>query len=260
MDAVAQAAARAGYAITLLPVAAPTQQDIYRASSRLEELAVDAVIVIVENRLIDTAHVVLQPGVPSVLVNVYESEDHDSIAADQVAGAKCATNHLLELGHKTVWHIAGPGESFAAQRRQIAWREALSEAGRPVPPVAVGDWSAHSGYTLGRDLVRRSDCTAVFCANDQMALGLYRAVREAGLRIPEDVSIVGFDDVDDARSYDPPLTTVMQNFVELGERCVDLVLRRLRDPQASIETLSVATELTVRSSTSGPPALRPGTT
>ena len=116
------------------------------------------------------------------------------VTVDQFAGAELATRHLLDLGHRTVWHIAGPDDWLEAQQRIAGWRSTLEAAGAPVPPVLVGDWGSKSGYELGRRLAADPEVTAVFAGNDPMALGLLRALHEAGRTPPSAVSVVGFDD------------------------------------------------------------------
>ena len=228
LEAIALNAARQDFAITLIPVTAPTQAGIQGAFSRLGELAVDAVIAIMEVHLLDAATVTLPPGVKVVVVDSDAGERYSVVDTDQADGARKAVRHLLDLGHETVWHVAGPVESFASERRAAAWRGTLTVAGRPVPPVLRGDWSADSGYEAGLRLAGEPGCTAVFAANDHMALGLLRAFREKGLSVPEDISLVGFDDVPEASSYAPPLTTVHQNFADVGNQCVDNVLQQIR--------------------------------
>ncbi|MDH6611942.1 DNA-binding LacI/PurR family transcriptional regulator [Streptomyces sp. SAI-208] len=149
--------------------------------------------------------------------------------------------------------MTGPQASFAGQRRTQAWRAVLGEAGRPVPPALHGDWSAESGYAAGLELAESPDCTAVFAANDQMALGLLRAFHERGLSVPHDVSVVGFDDIPDAAYFVPPLTTVHQDFAEVGHRCVQKVLQQIRAGEAGRPgTDLVPTRLVVRGSTAAP--------
>ena len=136
-----------------------------------------------------------------------------------------------------------------AQERADGWSQALSSAGGPRPEPLRGDWSARSGYEAGRQLARMTGVTAVFCANDQMALGLLRALAELAVRVPDDVSVVGFDDIPEAAFFLPPLTTVRQDFAELGKRAVHLLIERIsgnRDPDPG---LPVAPELIVRAST-----------
>ncbi|MFE7840733.1 LacI family DNA-binding transcriptional regulator [Streptomyces sp. NPDC057474] len=259
LDAIATSAAREGYAVTLLPVAVPTQDEVNGAFSRLGELAVDAVIVIMEVHLLDAATVSVPPGVQVVVADSDAGDRYTVVDTDQAGGARDAVRHLLELGHGTVWHLAGPGDSFAAQRRANAWRATLDEAGcREVPPLVRGDWSAESGYRAGLRIAEEAGCTAVFVANDQMALGLLRALNERGRRVPEDVSVVGFDDIPEAASFLPPLTTVHQDFAEVGRLCVEGVLSKMREGgeerAEEYGTTLVPTRLVRRRSTAPPPA------
>ncbi|MFD5748866.1 LacI family DNA-binding transcriptional regulator [Streptomyces sp. NPDC127033] len=256
LDAIATSAAQQGYATTLLPVAVPTQDQVRGAFTRLGELAVDAIIVIMEVHLLDAATVTLPPNVGVVVADSNAGDRYSVVDTDQAGGAREAVRHLLGLGHATVWHLAGPEESFAAQRRADAWRATLSEAGRPVPPPLRGDWSAESGYRAGLRLAAEPECTAVFAANDQMALGLLRALHESGRAVPGEVSVVGFDDIPDAGSYIPPLTTVHQDFAEVGRRCVEGALRQINTHEEERGTTLVPTRMVVRGSTAPPP--RPG--
>jgi DNA-binding LacI/PurR family transcriptional regulator len=252
VEAIAMSAARDGYAITLIPVAIPTRDDVRGAFTRLGELAVDAAIVIMEVHLLDSATVTLPSGVPVVVVDSDAGDRYSVVDTDQADGARQAVRHLLELGHRTVWHVAGPAESFASERRTAAWRATLRRARRPVPPLRRGDWSAESGYRVGLELADEPDCRAVFAANDQMALGLLRAFAEKGRRVPADISVVGFDDIPDSASYIPPLTTVHQDFAEVGHRCVAQVLRQIRGEAPAAGTSLVPTHLVVRGSTAAP--------
>jgi DNA-binding LacI/PurR family transcriptional regulator len=115
-----------------------------------------------------------------------------------------------------------------------------------------GDWSAESGYRAGLRLADEPDCTAVFAANDQMALGLLRALQERGRKVPQDVSVIGFDDIPESGSFLPPLTTVHQDFAEVGRRCVAGVLRQMRLQSAEPGTALVPTRLVLRDSTAPP--------
>jgi len=252
LEAIATSAAQQGYAVTLLPIAVPTQDEVNGAFSRMGELAVDAVIVIMEVHLLDTATVSLPPGVQVVVVDSDAGDRYTVVDTDQAGGSRDAVRHLLDLGHRTVWHLAGPEGSFAAQRRADAWRATLAEADRVPPPLVRGDWSAESGYRAGLELAARADCTAVFAANDQMALGLLRALHERGRAVPGDVSVIGFDDIPEAASFLPPLTTVHQDFAEVGRRCVAGVLTKMRQDTGEHGTTLVPTRLVVRESTGAP--------
>ncbi|MFF7359252.1 substrate-binding domain-containing protein [Streptomyces sp. NPDC008125] len=253
LEAIATSAAQEGYAVTLLPVAVPTQDEVRGAFSRLGELAIDAAIVIMEVHLLDEARLSLPPHVKVVVADSDAGDRYSVVDTDQAGGTRDAVHHLLGLGHRTVWHLAGPEGSYAAQRRADAWRSALEDGGRVPPPLVRGDWSAESGYRAGLRIAEQAECTAVFAANDQMALGLLRALHERGRRVPEDVSVVGFDDISEAGSFLPPLTTVHQDFAEVGRRCVEGVLHQMRRSGPGHGTTLVPTRLVLRQSTAPPP-------
>ena len=173
------------------------------------------------------------PGdMPVVAVEAGPDESVPVVTVDQVAGAAAATRHLLELGHRTVWHVAGPADWLEAQQRIEGWRRRCEAAGADPPPLLSGDWSARSGYELGQRLRACATSTAVFAANDQMALGVLRALHEAGRDVPGDVSIVGFDDIPEAQFFTPPLTTVRQDFSEVGRQSLMLLLDEMTRPTA----------------------------
>ena len=149
-------------------------------------------------------------------------------AVDQELGARLATRHLVELGHTGIGHIAGPEPWFDATARLRGWRRELAAADVPPGPLATGDWTAASGYRIGQRLLKsRRVPTAVFIANDLMALGFIRAMHDAKVSVPEQVSIVGFDDMPGADHFIPMLTTVRQDLETLGQRCIDILLAAL---------------------------------
>jgi DNA-binding LacI/PurR family transcriptional regulator len=252
LEAIATHASRAGYVITLMPVATPTQHGVLGAFTRLGELAVDAVIVVMEVHLLDAAMFVLPPGVHVVVVDSDAGDRYSVVDTDQADGARQAVQHLLDLGHHTVWHVAGPPESFAAGRRATAWRRVLEGAGRPVPSMYRGDWSAESGYRAGLLLADEASCTAVFAGNDQMALGVLRALHEKQRIVPRDISVIGFDDIPDSASFIPPLTTIHQDFAEVGRRCFETALRQIRNQPVEPGTSLVPNRLVTRASTATP--------
>ncbi|MDQ0956646.1 DNA-binding LacI/PurR family transcriptional regulator [Streptomyces sp. B4I13] len=171
--------------------------------------------------------------------------------------ARTATEYLLDLGHVTVHHLAGPQRWFAARDRAQGWRSALVGNGRAVPPVIEGDWSAASGYAAGRRLASDAGVTAVFTANDDMAIGLIRALTEAGRRVPEDVSVVGFDDIPVAAYVTPPLTTIRQPFDVVAQEGIKRLVHIIENPQADpLPASEPPVDLILRAST-GPPPTRP---
>ncbi|WP_406444742.1 LacI family DNA-binding transcriptional regulator [Streptomyces sp. NBC_00631] len=167
--------------------------------------------------------------------------------------ARTATEHLLGLGHVTVHHLAGPQRWYAARDRLEGWRAALTGQRREVPPVAEGDWSAASGYAAGRTLAADDRVTAVFSANDDMAIGLIRALAEAGRRVPEDVSVVGFDDIPVAAYVTPPLTTVRQPFDAVAQEGLKRLVHAIENPTADpLPPSAPPVDLIVRASTAPP--------
>jgi DNA-binding LacI/PurR family transcriptional regulator len=170
--------------------------------------------------------------------------------------ARVATEHLLSLGHGTVHHLAGPQPWYTARDRAAGWRSALRSRGRQVPSIVHGDWSPASGYAAGRQLAADRDVTAVFAANDDMAIGLIRALVEAGRRVPDDVSVVGFDDVPVAAHVIPPLTTMRQPFDAVARDGLELLVHAIEKPDAAPPALTEQpVEIVVRASTA-PPATR----
>ena len=253
LQAIAAVAQEAGYSINVAGVRTATEGAVRQAFSRLTSQAVDG-IVLIEAQILDRPGLQLPQGVPVVMADGDPDQRFPTVDNNQAAGARIATEHLLSLGHSTVWHLAGPQDSYSARRRAAAWHTVLKEAGAPVPPVRYGDWSAASGYAVGRELAARDDVTAVFAGNDHMAVGLIRALVEAGRTVPGDVSVVGFDDVAEAGYFLPPLTTVHQEFEEVGRRCVSLLLQQIEgDKHTAGAVASIAPRLVVRASTAPPP-------
>ncbi len=252
-----QAARAAGYSLSVAILDDATADAVRQAVDRFVGQSVDAVLAqATYDAAAEALHLVRAP-VPLVTVQSGGAVEEPAVGVDQIAGARLATRHLLDLGHRTVHHVTGPPDSKEARDRVIGWQAELRAAGAPVPQHLAGDWTPSSGYAVGRDLAARvrggEDITAVFLANDQMALGLLAAFHEEGLDAPRDISVVGFDDLPEAPYLTPPLTTVRQDFAELGRRAVGTVLARLRGEELHPEP--VPPTLLVRSST-GPPAVR----
>lgn len=239
LEAVAGAASARDLAVTL--VSLDGRGGIENAFERLHDQGVDGAVVL--NEASSIAEGAAVPAGLTLVVVDSPGGPFSTVHSDHAGGADAATRRLLASGHHTVWHLAGPASSFAAAERERGWRAALATAGAPVTDPARGDWTAASGYDAGRHLAARPEVTAVFAANDQMALGVLRALADAGR---DDVAVIGFDDVADAANYRPPLTTMRQDFDELGRAAVASL-------EASIEGAEptrtvVPTELIVRAS------------
>ena len=247
---IEKAAREAGYAITISSVSRPQRQSISDAVEILRRQAVEGILVIAPHVAAGRALEFAPRDVPLVAVGAAESAPVPVVSMDQYDGARRAVEHLLALGHSTVWHVAGPADWLEARARERGWRETLAAHDIEAPTVVRGDWSPRSGYDAGRALLAsaKGGLTAVFVANDQMALGMLRAFAEAGVSVPRDVHVVGFDDVPEAAYYSPPLTTVRQDFIEVGRRAFELLLVRLRDEEVGARQL-ITPELIVREST-----------
>lgn len=250
---IERAAHEAGYFMIVASLTALTRASVTDAVERLGRQGVDGILVIAPFH--DAADAVRHAprGIPLVAAEAGPEGHLPVVTVDQVAGAASATRHLLDLGHETVWHIAGPPEFLESGLRVKGWRETAQAAGVDAPEPLVGDWSARTGYDLGRRLARDRSITAMFVANDQMALGVLRALRESGRDVPEDVSVVGFDDIPEAPYFLPPLTTVRQDFDEMGSRSLRLLVRMIESGERLPAVAPVEPQLIVRASTSVPP-------
>ncbi|RVX42522.1 LacI family transcriptional regulator [Nonomuraea polychroma] len=245
---IEQAARHAGYNVSIASLSSLNRRSMEEGVERLRAQAVDGIIIVAPHESAADGLRHLPPEMPVVAVDAGDDIPVPVAKVDQRAGAVRVTRHLLSLGHETVWHVAGPADWLDANGRIEGWRGVLEAADRPVPEILRGDWSARSGYQLGRDLARNPEVTAVFVANDQMALGVLRALREAGRRVPEDVSVAGFDDIPEAAYFWPPLTTVRQDFHEVGRHAFHLLLDRMAGAESDARRL-VEPELIVREST-----------
>lgn len=180
------------------------------------------------------------------------------IGADESAGARDATEHLLVQGHATVHHIAGPMNWQSSRTRRDGWRSALDDEGVPVPAVVESDWTPAGGYEAMRSLIADATaelpCTAVFVANDQMAIGAMAAIRDAGLRAPEHIAVIGFDDIDVAAFQAVPLSTVRQNFAETSRVGMHRLLRALDGHAPGTAHRKLQAQLIIRESSQITPA------
>ncbi|WP_108250254.1 LacI family DNA-binding transcriptional regulator [Planctomonas deserti] len=197
----------------------------------------------------------LTPTVPVVLFGPGGDDRAGVISLDDATGAALATRHLLELGHETVWYIAGRSDWTADGGRREGWENELRRAGRTVPPVLPSDWTAASGYAAGERIAADPAITAVFASNDDVALGACKALADRGVRVPEDVSIVGFNDVPFAEYFRPGLTTVRLDFFEVGRACAREVVANIAGDRRADPALPPHT-LVVRASTAPPAARR----
>jgi DNA-binding LacI/PurR family transcriptional regulator len=248
---VEQASRDAGYFVSIAALRSVGRDAIFAALRHFLDQAVDGIAVLVPHT--ETLRILeeFNPGVPVVAVGSAGNDAVSGAMVDQERGAVLAVEHLIELGHTRIGHVAGPADWTDAALRTRGWRTALQQAGLQDDLLLEGDWSAGSGYAIGRQLAAQRTATAVFVGNDQMALGVLRAFNEAGVRVPDDVSVVGFDDQPEAGYFTPPLTTVRQDFEELGRRCMDTMLKEI-EAGAAVSSTVVIPEL-VRRESAAPP-------
>jgi DNA-binding LacI/PurR family transcriptional regulator len=251
-----QAAGReAGYFVSSVNVHDLTRDAVSDAVDHLRDQRVEGIVLIAAND--DAVEVARQQegvGIPVVVVEGSLDKARWTVGVDQVAGAALATQHLLDLGHTEIVHVAGPMQWAEARGRLQGWQRAMTAAGLRPPAHVEGAWTAESGYLAGQVLAGRDDFTAIFAANDQMALGVLRALWEAGRSVPGDVSVVGFDDIPEAEFLVPPLTTVRQDFTAVGHRAIEILQTAISEPPpaADLSARLIQPELVVRASTAPP--------
>jgi DNA-binding LacI/PurR family transcriptional regulator len=250
-----QAAGReAGYFVSSVNLQSLTREELVDAINHLRDQSVEGIVLIsATDDALDVARAQEHVGVPVVVIEGDTMKTRWTVGVDQVAGAELGTRHLIELGHTDIVHLAGPPSWTEGRARLRGWQNAMYAAGLRPSQHVTGDWSAASGFDAGLEIARRDDVTAVFCANDQMALGLMRALFEAGRTVPNGprgVSVVGFDDIPEAPYLIPPLTTVRQDFQAVGHRAIE-ILRAALGHESPPEGL-ISPELVVRASSAAP--------
>ncbi len=246
--AIELAAREAGYRLTITNIASSEYASIKAGLDYLMSQSIEALIVVAPQVRVFEALDDLQVAVPFVTLEATGLSRAHSLWVDQVQGARLATRHLIDLGHTEITHLSGPQDWIEAEARMQGFLRELGDADLRTRAPILGDWTAHFGYYAGLELLRYRDFTAVFAGNDQMALGFMHACRDSGLSVPDDISVVGFDDIPEAAHFAPPLTTVRQNFAEIGRRAVALLLGELRG-ETELSHDPVQAELVVRQST-----------
>ena len=249
--AAIEASARgAGYWVSAAFADAGDAEAVVAAVDHLIAQGVEGIVVVAPHARTLEVLDALRTGVPVVTLHS-AGRGARGLSVDQAAGARLAVAALADAGHTRIAHLAGPADWLEAESRADGYAAELAARGLPIGPVIAGDWSAGSGYAAVPAL-RDSGVTAVFAANDQMALGLLGGLQEISLAVPRDLSVVGFDDVPDAAYYWPRLTTVRQDFDELARRAVAAVVGGADAPASDLAP--VAPELIVRDSVAPPRA------
>lgn len=239
LDGVLNAANSDDYSITVQTMTKHGERTLTAAVNRMKQQPVDGVIVILEERIADFAGYKPPKDLPVVLVTEGAADNCPTVDADQYGCSTAIVDYLMSKGHRTVYHIAGPVTSRAAESRTQGWRDALEQFGTTVPSIYVGDWGADAGYQAGMALAHDKNCTAIYAANDQMAYGAILGLQAAGKRVPEDVSVVGVDDslVDMVPRLN--LTTMRLRFDQIGATAFSMIRRQCEGDKVPIGTKTV---------------------
>jgi DNA-binding LacI/PurR family transcriptional regulator len=253
--AVERAVRNAGYTLAMTRAESADTQVIQEAIDRLADDGAEGVILV---EPLDLGEATLHaPQGPEFLTfgesPVTDSPREQCVGRDEGSGAFDVTEHLLALGHQTVHHIAGPATWISTRLRVDGWRRALEESDAHIPEAIEADWSPRGGFDAMNGLLKNGGCTAVFAANDQMAIGAMRAIELAGLQVPDDVSVVGFDDIDVAEYLTVPLTTVRQDFDETARLGVHRLIRAIEGHSPTTTPRLIAAPLVTRASSARPP-------
>ena len=224
------------------------------AALRAMQGRVDGMLILSPHVDADFLRANLPESTPAVLLNsALRGGQFDVLNIDNYGGAHAMTRHLLDAGHASVAFVSGPEDNFDAQQRERGYREAMAAfAPNTAVKVLAGDFSEESGYLAGRTLAKNGKPRAVFAANDMMAVGCLRAFAEAGLRVPQDVALAGFDDIPIARYITPALTTVRVRIADLGRSALERVAAAIEKPGRTRHAAqTLACEVVVRASSGG---------
>lgn len=254
VQAIELAARTAGYR-PLVTITASDRESVLEGLGFLLDQAVEALVVIAPQQQVIEAIHELDLAVPIMTLQSVDANSATAVSVDHARGARMAVQHLIDRGHRHIQHVSGPPEYFEASARRSAYETVMGDAGLPVPSVLVGDWTAESGRRAASGLA--PETTAVFSGNDQMALGLISGLAANGRRVPDDVSVVGFDDVPEARFYLPALTTVRQDFERIGRIAMESLIRQIEGREV-VAVPPLQPELIVRASTAPPRSDRAG--
>ncbi|QBR52864.1 transcriptional regulator RbsR [Erwinia sp. QL-Z3] len=241
-----------GYSLVLCN----TDGDENRMNRSLETLLqkrVDGLLIMCTESHIPSVEILTRyPSIPSVMMDWSPFDGGSDIIQDNsLLGGEMATRHLISRGYTRIACIAGPQDKTPARLRLEGFHQAMKQAGLPVLPgyIVAGDLEFEGGYNAMNQLLALNPLPqAVFTSNDAMAVGVYHALYQAGLSVPQDIAVIGYDDIELARYMTPPLTTIHQPKDELGELAIDTLLHRLAEPGGSQQLLVLTPELVERGS------------
>ena len=248
-NAMERHARHSGYLVVSLSVIPGDAESLNEALASLRVLQIEGLVTIAlppESVKLATESF---PDIPMVSLDTYDIGNAHAVGIDNFEGGYRATKHLLDLGHTKILHVAGQFDSFEAQSRRKGYEKAMTDK-KLKPDVIQGDWTADTGLKIGVDLnLGVGGYTAIFAANDYLALGLMKALRLRGIEVPRDISLIGFDDIPEATYLTPALTTMRQDFKGLGEAAMGMLLAELANSDPTTRE-NLIPEIIVRESTS----------
>ncbi len=241
-----------GYSLILCNTAGDEQR-MNRSLETLLQKRVDGLLIMCTESHLPSADILNRyPSIPTVMMDWAPFEGRGDIIQDNaLLGGELATQHLIDSGYTQIACIAGPLDKTPARMRLEGYQNAMAKNGLDILPgyIVKGDFEFQGGYNAMIELLAlETPPQAVFTSNDAMAVGVYHALYQAGLQIPQDMAVMGYDDIELARYLSPPLSTIHQPKNELGELAIDTLIHRLRDPDVSQQTLVLTPELIVRGS------------
>ena len=248
LHAFQSAAREKNYKTTIYSPTDANQESIVQGIRELINDGVDGIAIIapqVKNikRIMDEIG-----SYPAVLVEGESTTAIPSVNVDQLYGSYKLTKHLIDLGHRNIAHISGPTDWYESQKRLAGFKKALAEKNLKSTRTYIGDWSAQSGYELTKEIISDKKITAIFAGNDSMALGALKAIHDIGLKVPGDISLVGFDDLPESRFLTPALTTAHQDFNAVGARALEILID-LIERKRSRKSVAIKPEILIRQST-----------
>jgi len=251
LRAVESAARLAGYSVSAIALRGGDEITPQEAVDNLTTQGIDALCVVAPRSSSIAALRKISIGVPVLVVKPDKDPAFLTVSVDQQEGTTLAVDHLVSLGHRDILHLAGPLDWLDARARERAFHARAKAWGIRERPIVVGDWTADFAYDFAKGIRELPDYTAIFAGNDDMAVGLIHGLADRGFSVPDDLSVVGFDDVPLSAHVLPPLTTIRQNFHALGVSAVDM-LRAAIEKREIPRVTRIPAELLVRSSTAAP--------
>lgn len=255
LRAIELAAREAGYSVTSVSIRDDVRLSPEESVAHLTDQGVEALCVVAPRSSSVSAIRRINVGLPVLVVKAERDAAFLTVSVDQQLGTHLAVDHLAALGHQDILHLAGPLDWLDARSRERAFHARTQSWGMRERPIVVGDWTSDFGYEFARGITRLPEYTAIFAANDEMALGVIHGLAENGIRVPQDISVVGFDDLPTSRHFLPPLTTVRQDFHALGLKAMEVLQAAIEGRQIPQRT-KIPAELVVRASSAPPRTLR----